>query len=198
MSLPLQIGLGVGLAVAAGLRPFLPALLAGLFASEAIRHVQFSHGDTAFLQRSWWLIAVAVAFAVVWVLQMRIGGERLEHGPLGYALIAISIGTGALLFGGILCDHDHPLWAGLVAGAACAAIGLAATRPLLSGARRRLPDRAAREALTLYADGAALVLAALSLLWGPLGFAVLVLALWLLISTWRRADDKYAGLRILR
>ena len=65
-------------------------------------------------------------------------------------------------------------------------------------ARSRLADRAAREALTVYLDAAALLLAALVALAHPLGYVVVALLAWF---GWRgraRGDEKYAGLRILR
>ena len=57
------------------------------------------------------------------------------------------------------------------------AVGLAqrACWPVIVRARARLPDRAAREALTLYLDAASLVLAALVALLHPLGYVALAL-----------------------
>jgi hypothetical protein len=66
------------------------------------------------------------------------------------------------------------------------------------GARARLPDRSAREALTIYLDAAALLFAALVALLHPLGYVLLILLAVLLLRTRRRAGEKYAGLRILR
>jgi hypothetical protein len=63
--------------------------------------------------------------------------------------------------------------------------------------RGRLPDRGAREAVTLYVDAAALLLAALVALLHPLGYLALVPFAWLLLGERRRAGEKYAGLRIL-
>jgi hypothetical protein len=64
-------------------------------------------------------------------------------------------------------------------------------------ARTRLADRAAREALTVYLDAAALVLAALVALLHPLGYVALALFAWLWAAGRRRSGEKYAGLRIL-
>jgi hypothetical protein len=69
---------------------------------------------------------------------------------------------------------------------------------VIARARARLPDRGAREALTIYLDSASLLLAALVALVHPLGYVAVALLAWF---TWRlraRADEKYAGLRILR
>jgi hypothetical protein len=58
------IGLGVGLAAACGLRPFLPVLLAGALASASVLGVSFSHDPFRFAQSDWWLLAVALALAL--------------------------------------------------------------------------------------------------------------------------------------
>src|ERR1700734_1494272 len=95
---PLDIGLGVGLSVAAGMRPFLPALLAGALGAAGALGVGFSHSSYHFLQDGWWLVAVAAAFLLAWLVQFRIGAERFEGGPLARAVAGLGIGTGAVLF----------------------------------------------------------------------------------------------------
>ena len=191
------IGLGLGLALAAGLRPFLPALLAGALASDGALGLSFTHSGYEFLQSDWWLLAVTVAFVAAWALQLFLGAVRFESGSLGAALAGLGIGVGALLFAGTLGEHGDAAWPGLLAGAAAAALAQAATRPLLARARARLTDRGAREALTLYADSASLLLAALVALLYPLGYVALALLAWLAAAARRRAGRKYAGLRIL-
>jgi hypothetical protein len=72
-----------------------------------------------------------------------------------------------------------------------------ATGPVVLRARNRLPDRASREALSLYLDAAALLAAALVALLHPLGYLLVAALAWF---AWRgrgRGDEKYAGLRIL-
>jgi hypothetical protein len=197
-NLAFYIGLGLGLALATGLRPFLPALLAGALGSAGALGVGFSHSDYSFLQDTWWLLAVTIALLAAYAAQLRLGAVRFEGGPLGAAVAGLGIGVGALLFAGTLGEHGDASWPGLVAGAAAALLGQGAVRPLLARARGRLPDRPAREALTLYADAAALLIAALTALLHPLGYVALAPFAWLLLSTRRRAGEKYAGLRILR
>jgi hypothetical protein len=193
------IGLGLGLALAAGLRPFLPALLAGALGSNAALGVDFTHSGYAFLQAGWWLLAVTVAFVAAWALQLRLGAERFEAGPLGAAVAGLGIGVGALLFAGTLGEHGDAAWPGLLGGAAAAVLAQAASRPLLARTRARLSgDRGAREALTLYVDAAALALAALAALLHPLGYVAVALFAWLAATGRRRGDERYAGLRILR
>ena len=63
--------------------------------------------------------------------------------------------------------------------------------------RRRLDEQAAA-ALPVYAEGAALAAAGLSILFPPLAVLVLAALVWLLAGGRRRAGEKYAGLRILR
>jgi hypothetical protein len=221
------IGLGLGLAVAAGLRPFLPALLAGALGSNAALGVNFAHSGYEFLQSGWWLLAVAVALTAAWALQLYIGATRFEAGPLGAAVAGIGIGVGALLFGGTLAEHGDAAWPGLLGGAAAAVLVQAASRPLLARTRARLTgsppapgsppalgsppapdligrgparteDRGAREALTLYVDAVSLALAGLVALLHPLGYVAVALFAWLAAAGRRRGEEKYAGLRILR
>ena len=90
------------------------------------------------------------------------------------------MGSAAVLFAGVLGEHGDAAWAGLLGGVAAAALVGGATRPLLGRARTRLQDRGAREAVTLYVDSAALLLAALVALLHPLGYIALVPFAWLL------------------
>ena len=78
-----------------------------------------------------------------------------------------------------------------------AALALRASGPVIARARKRLPDRAAREALTVYLDAVALLLAALVALLHPLGYVVVALLAWFAWRGRARSAEKYAGLRIL-
>jgi hypothetical protein len=197
-SLFFYIGLGLGLALAAGVRPFLPALLAGALASSGVLGVSFAAGDYTFLYSAWWLAAVAAALVLAYLLQLRIGAERFEAGRPAAALAGIGIGVGALLFAGTLATHGDAAWPGLIGGAAAAALAQTVVRPLAARTRARLPDRGAREAVTIYLDSVSLVLAALVALLHPLGYVAVGLFAWLLLRMRSRAGEKYAGLRILR
>jgi hypothetical protein len=159
--------------------------------------VRFGHDHFRFLGSTWWLLALAIALAAAYVLQLRLETERFEV-IASPAITAQAIAVGALLFAGTLAAHGDAWWPGLAAGAGAAALAQRAARPVIAGARRRLPDRAAREALTVYLDAASLVSAALVALLHPLGYiAIALLALFLRRSR-ARAEEKYAGLRILR
>jgi hypothetical protein len=194
------VGLGLGLAAACGLRPYLPALLAGALSSSGALGVEFGASGHAyhFLQAGWWLLAVTVTLVGLYFLQLRLGSERFEA-LAGGAVAAQAIAVGALLFAGTLAAHGKASWPGLIGGGAAAALAWAATHPVIVRARTRLPDRAAREAVTVYLDAASLLLAALVALVHPLGYIAVALLAWFL---WRgRArggDERYAGLRILR
>jgi hypothetical protein len=203
------IGLGLGLAAACGLRPFLPLLLAGALGSSDALGVTFAPTgqDFHFLQAHWWLLVVTAALVLSYALQLLLQlsptletsvGTPSRPAPLAPALAGLGLGAGALLFAGTLSAHGDSAWPGLIGGLLAAALGQQASGPVIARARRRLPDRGAREALTVYLDAASLLLAALVALLHPLGYVAVILLAWFV---WRgRArggEDRYAGLRIL-
>jgi hypothetical protein len=201
------IGLGLGLALAAGVRPFLPALLAGALASAKALGLSFGPGGYHFLQSPWWLLAVAVALALAYALQLLfalapifdpVGARSRRVDPFAASLTGIGYGTGALLFAGTLAAHHDAAWPGVLGGFAAVALAQRVCWPLAVRARARLSDRTAREAVTLYLDSLALVLAVAAALLHPLGYVALALLLW---AGWQgrgRSQEKHAGLRVLR
>ena len=104
---------------------------------------------------------------------------------------------GALVAGGSMADRGHPIALGVIVGAACAVLGFVAARSLFERVRKRL-DRDAQGALPVYAEGAALAAAGLSILFPPLAVLVLGGLALLLVRSRQRGGEKYAGLRILR
>jgi hypothetical protein len=186
---------GIGVAAAVGIRPFLPTLAVGALAAGDAE-IHFDHTDFAFLQSAAFLLAIAVCVAVLAGAERRVPGERLERGPVAVVLAVVSLALGALLFAGSLCRGHYAIWPGLIGGVLCAGVGIAATRPLLIRARKRLAEDASL--LPLFVEGAALAIAALSIVAPPIGPIALVLLLWLLWAGRRREGQKYAGLRILR
>ncbi|HEY8304346.1 MAG TPA: hypothetical protein VIG42_07135 [Solirubrobacteraceae bacterium] len=206
------IGLGVGLAAACGLRPFLPLLLAGALAKSGTLGVTFSAGAYSFLESDSWLLVVAVGLAVAYALQMVFGlaptlapgessredGRPQRPDPLAASLAGLSLGAGALLFAGTLAAHGDATWPGILGGLLAAGLAQRASGPVIARARKRLPDRGAREALTVYLDGASLLVAALVALVHPLGYVAIALLAWFVWRMRARSGEKYAGLRILR
>jgi Domain of unknown function (DUF4126) len=190
----LDITQGMGLAGAAGVRPFLPALLSGALA-RADLGVDFEHTRYAFLESSWFLVAVVVLLILTVAVERRSPGAA-ETGSFGAALAGIAVGLGALLFAGSLADHGETSWAWLAPGIACALVGQAAARSLFGRVARRL-DAEARAALPLYADGGSLAAAALAIVIPPVSILVLGFFGWLWIGGRKRAGEKYAGLRSL-
>jgi hypothetical protein len=59
-------------------------------------------------------------------------------------------------------------------------------------------DAEAAAAVPLYAEAAAVLLAALSVVAPPIGLVGLLVLAWLWLASRRREGQKYAGLRILR
>jgi hypothetical protein len=200
------IGLGLGLAAACGLRPFLPLLLAGALASSGTLGVSFSQGAYTFLESNWWLLVVVVALVLAYALQMLFSlaptidpSTRSGRGdPLAASIAGLSVGAGALLFAGTLAAHGDSAWPGILGGFLAAGLAHRASGPVTTRARGRLPDRGAREALTVYLDAASLLLAALVALLHPLGYVAIALLAWFAWRMRARADEKHAGLRILR
>jgi len=200
------IGLGLGLAAACGMRPFLPLLLAGALATSGVLGVSFSRGAFTFLETDWWLLAVTVALALAYAFQVLLSlaptidqSERSTRpDPLAASLAGVGVAGGALLFGGTLAAHGDASWPGILAGFLAAGLAQRASGPTIARARKRLPDRGAREALTVYLDSASLLLAALVALLHPFGYVAVVLLAWYVWRMRARSEEKYAGLRILR
>ncbi len=174
------IGLGLGLAAACGLRPYLPALLAGVLGSAGALGVAFT-GHFHFLQAGWWLIAVALVLVNSYLLQLRLGQERFQA-VAQPAIVAQALAVGALLFAGTLAAHGDAWWPGLIGGFLAAGLAARASGPVILRARTRLPDRSAREALTVYLDAASLLLAALVALVHPLGYVAVALLAWFMLA----------------
>jgi hypothetical protein len=206
-----DIAQGAGLASATGVRPFLPPLLAGALARGDLG-IDFDGTGYAFLESPAFLAAILALAVGAYALERArgsaadrgrlkstgaSGGEPRLRDPLTLALSALAVALGALLFAGSLAAADAEEWPGLLAGAACALLGVVAVGGLLGRVRRRLAASAAG-LLPVWADAAALGLAAVAVLFPPaalLGIAALV---YLLVTARRTGAQKYEGLRILR
>jgi len=196
MSLFMDIGTGAGLAGASGVRPFLPPLLAGALARGDVG-IDFDGTDWSFLESPAFLGAVLALGLVAYALDRP--GAAVEQGrsPLDLAMLVVAAVLGALMFAGVLADGGHGAILGLVAGPLCALLAGLAVGGLIQRARRRL-DAGAAGILLVYADLAALVLAAVAVFVPPLSFVALIGFALLLFGSRRREGEKYAGLRILR
>jgi Domain of unknown function (DUF4126) len=182
---------GMGLAGATGVRPYLPPLLAGGLARGDMG-IDFDGTDWRFLESTGFLLAVLAVGLVAYLLERTENARAVEifSGVLGIVL-------GALLFAGALADGGTEAWPGLIAGPICAFLGWRAIGGLVERARARLEGGTAA-LLTAYADGAALLLAALAIALPPISILAIAAFVILLLGGRRREGEKYAGLRVLR
>jgi len=187
---------GAGIAAAIGIRPFLPVLLVGALAAANLG-IDFDGTDFAFLEEAPALAIVLVLLALATFAVRRSGPDAPERPPYVYVFAALAIVLGALQAAASLADHGHPILAGVILGAVCAALGFVTARDLLTRTRRRL-DAETAGTLPLYAEGAALAAAGVSVLFPPLAILVIAGLIALLVGGRRRSGEKYAGLRILR
>jgi uncharacterized membrane protein len=197
MTLVFDIFQGIGVAAAMGIRPFLPGLVAGALAAGDVE-LSFDHTHFHFLQQSPFLLVMVVLIIVLSLVERRFasGGPR-DSRPLAIVLALCGLALGALFCGGAIARSHHSEWIGVGAGIVCAAIGVAATQPLLARVRARL-DAEASGALPALVEGAAALAAALSVVAPPVGLILVAALLWLLLAGRGRSEQKYAGLRILR
>ena len=200
MDLFLAISQGTGLALATGVRPFLPPLVAGALA-RADAGLDFSGTDYSFLESIPFLAAMVVVALAATVVERRGPGRALALGVAAVALV-----LGALEFAGSLAGEGHQAAPGLVAGAALALLAYLAAALFLGRARERLVTRdrqrsdtsGADSGLNLVGDAAAVCLAAVAIFVPPASYLALLFFGWVLIQGRRREARKYEGLRILR
>jgi hypothetical protein len=210
----MDIGQGAGLSGASGVRPFLPALLAGALARDNTG-LDFDHTSFSFLESPWFLVVVfalavaayahdrshrpAAAAAKPGEARAKLASGRSLPAPFDAALLLLGLVLGALLFAGSLADEGYASWPGILGGIACAALGYFALASLFAGARRRLAGSGGPLTLLgVYADLIALVLAGLSILFPPLAFVALAVFLVLIVRSRGEGAQKYEGLRSLR
>ena len=203
MSLFLDIGTGSGLASSTGVRPYLPPLLAGGLARSDVG-IDFDGTDFRFLESTAFLAAILVLAVGAFLVERTAAGRaaagegrRTARDPFDVLAGLIGMVLGALLFAGALADNGHEVWIGLLFGPLCALLAWIAIGGIVERVRTRLePDQAAL--LTAYADGAALLLAAIAIFVPPLAYLAIPAFALLIVRGRRREGQKYAGLRILR
>jgi hypothetical protein len=187
---------GMGVAAAIGIRPFLPAVVTAALAAGSVE-IHFNHTSYDFLQQSWFLLVLVLLVIALAFVERRVPEEQLARGPAAAAIAVVSLVLGALFFAGSLARGHYAAWPGLIGGVVCAAIAIAATRPLYVRVRQRL-DPEAEAAVPLFFEAAAVLTAVLSVVAPPIGLIAVVLLVWLLVAGRGQSDQKYAGLRILR
>jgi hypothetical protein len=195
MDTVLDILQAAGIGAAVGIRPFLPALLVGALAAGNLG-VNFGGTDFAFLEQAPFLLAMLVGLVALDFARRRLGDDTVEGGQPAAVLGAVAVTIALLEGAGSLADRGHSIVAGLIAGAAAAALAIFAIRPLFARVRTRLGAEAGL--LPVYREALALAVAGLSVLFPPLAIVVLAGLVFLLTGGRRREGEKYAGLRILR
>ena len=192
MKLLLDILQGLGLSQAAGIRPFLPALVAG-GAARANVLIDFEGGPFAFMEDPWWRAALAAAALIALILRNQVTKDAY----LSAAFQGLAMGMGALLFCAVLSGDGYVWWPGIPAGLAGAWLSGTAVQDLFGRAATRLDEQASAH-LPVYAEALAVVLAALSVVAPPVALVSAGFFAWLIIGGRRRKGEKHAGLRVLR
>ncbi len=190
----MAISQGVGVSLATGVRTLLPPLMVGGLARADVG-IDFSGTGYAFLESIPWLAALVVLIALLTL------AERARVVLPALLLAGAAVAIGALQFAGSLADDGYAAGPGLAAGAACAMVGFLAAQAFFGRAASRARTGGEEEAASLvelFAQGAALILAALAVLVSPVSWIAVAFALWVLLVQRRRAGQKYEGLRILR
>jgi hypothetical protein len=199
VSIAFDIGQGAGLAGATGVRPFLPPLLTAALASGDIG-VDFDNTTFDWVESPGFMAVVLALAVVVYAIDRRVPPAPRAEGrppPVQATVAVLAMAMGAVLFGASLAEGGQTEWPGVIAGMLVAFLGYAAVATLFARARSRLEGGAAA-LLNVYADVTSLLVAGLSILFPPLGFAVLLGFLVLLLRATRAGGQKYEGLRILR
>src|SRR4051794_23956688 len=112
---------GLGLAAAIGIRPYLPALLAGALASADLG-LDFDGTSFSFLEQPWFLLVLIVLLVVVAVLERREGSRSAAL----MVLLVSALALGALYASGSLDDNSDVWWPGVPIGVAAASLGFLA------------------------------------------------------------------------
>ena len=188
---------GAGIAAAIGIRPFLPVLLVGALAAANLG-IDFDGTDFAFLEEAPALAIVLVLLALATFAVRRSGPEAPERPPYVCDLRGARRRPRRAPGRGLARRPRPPdrrrrdRRRGRARRSASSRCATCSTRT-----RRRL-DAETAGTLPLYAEGAALAAAGLSVLFPPLAILVIAGLVALLVGGRRRSGEKYAGLRILR
>ena len=188
---------GAGIAAAIGIRPFLPVLLVGALAAANLG-IDFDGTDFAFLEQAPALAIVLVMLALATYAVRRSGPDAPERPPYVW-IFAVLADRPRRAAGRGVARRPRPSRSSPACSSARPAPRSASSpiRDLLTRTRRRL-DAETAGTLPVYAEGAALAAAGVSVLFPPLALLVIAGLIALLVGGRRRSGEKYAGLRILR
>lgn len=189
--------MGIGLALAAGIRPFAAFGVAAVMARLGAG-MDVSGTDLWFLG-SWIAVAAGFGLAVAFVVAEQALGRRGGKSPsMAPGLMFVGIAAGALLFAGSLAPEGRIALVGLAAGAIVAAAARWVVGSVVSGAAKRLSDEDSTLLIVLVAEAVAVIFAAGASLLPPLSYVWLILVFALAVGRRRQKDRKYEGLRVLR
>jgi len=124
--------------------------------------------------------------------------DRGSPGPLLVVLLAIAVLGGAFMFGASLDAEDHSAWPGWIVGGLLGLFAFSVVRSVVTGAAERAGEEGSAGTIVGMAALGALIIAALSILFGPLALLALAAIAYLAVRRRQRADEKHAGLRTLR
>lgn len=193
----LAFSTGIGLAVAAGVRPLAAALVVGLCANaDFLMHVNGTPYD--FLANTVFVAAVAVVEAFALGVAAFAGdNESRFRSRIRRAGSVPATAVGAALFAAALADHGGFSWLGLAAGAVLAFGSWYVAYGILSGVGSRLEGES-RLILAVLVDMSAAAAAFVALIAPPVSYVPAIVLAGLGVRRRRRAGRKYEGLRILR
>jgi hypothetical protein len=112
------------------------------------------------------------------------------------ALAILAAVVGGVAFHLALHGSDHASWPGFPAGAILALPAFALANDIVAGAAQRAEGSSGT--IAAFVGVFALVLAGVSLVFGPISIPAGIVIVALLISRRRRGARKYEGLRVLR
>ena len=124
-----------------------------------------------------------------------VAGAPGKRDGIGYLMLALAAIGAAIFFGASLASEDHPAWPGWPVGALIAAGTFYVIADFAAGAAQRAEGG---DVIAVAIVVAALAVAGLSLLFGPVGLVALAGIVYLWLGRRRRAATKYEGLRTLR
>jgi hypothetical protein len=125
-----------------------------------------------------------------------LAGAAGRTDQIGAVLAIVAAVVGALLFASSLSANGHSSWPGYALGLIAALASYVPARDITVGAAKRATGSPA--AVSGLVAVAALVIAGVSLLFGPIAILAALGLAYLAVGRRRRAARKHEGLRVLR